>query len=275
MKILSIRPDQAEMLKSLIIPEIIEAIKKKLPVTALVAVENGKAVGAIGGAADGSVFRLMSIFVSREYRNQGIGKALISKLERIVEPTGLMIRAEYTREHSDHYTLQKFFSQCGYREDLRPIPGYYIGYVSNLVEPRKQALLPELCSILPFSEIPDKYFEKAEKMASDAEAPIPEGGLLSEKVSRELSYAIVYQKEIKAYIAISQQDEELLTVEALYSEVKDPRIMMSMVGEAAKKMKETHKPDAKIAMLILNKESDKVMRLTLKDAAASSFTFIK
>lgn len=275
MKILSIKPQQAEMTRSLLMPELIDAIKKDLPVTALVAVENGRAVGAIGGAADDEIFRILSIFVHQNYRNRGIGKALVGEIENIVESTGMLIRAEYTRERSDHESLKHFFSRCGYREDIRPIPGYYIGYVSNLVDSSDRAILPELCRILPFSEVSEKALEAAEKTAREDDVDVPEEGLFSEEILRDISHVVLYDGEVYAFIVLEQPSEGMLTVEALYSRIKDRGTMLAMITAAAKAVKERYSPDTKIAMLILNKETDRLMQKVLRDAKASSFTFIK
>lgn len=275
MKILSIRPKQAEMARSLLVPEVIAAIKKGLPVTALVAVENGRAVGAIGGAADGNIFTIMSVFVNDDHRHKGIGRALVAKLEQIVEPLGLLIRAEYTRERSDHNSLQGFFLRCGYREDIRPIPGYYIGYVRDLIDEERHAMLPEACAALPFSEISEKCIREADERFMHHGAYLPEGGLASSEIVKDISYAVLFEEAIRAYIALEQPAEDMLTVESVSSDTKDSRIITGVVKAAARKIKSTYSPDTKIAMEIFDKEQDRIFQLMIRDAKASSFTFIK
>ncbi len=44
-------------------PEVVSAIKKDLPVTALAVVKDGTVVGALGGEIDTDTFYIVSIFV--------------------------------------------------------------------------------------------------------------------------------------------------------------------------------------------------------------------
>ena len=54
-------------------PEVVSAIKKGLPATALAVVEDGTVVGALGGAVDTDTFEIISIYVAHDSRRAGAG----------------------------------------------------------------------------------------------------------------------------------------------------------------------------------------------------------
>ena len=68
MNIYTIRPEQADMASSLLLPEVTEAIKEGLPVTSLIATDNGRAVGALAGAIDDEGFHIVSLYVHPTFR---------------------------------------------------------------------------------------------------------------------------------------------------------------------------------------------------------------
>ena len=57
-KIYPVLADQVNKVDSLLLPEIVEALKRKLPITAFVAVDKNTAVGAIAGFIDGDTFEI-------------------------------------------------------------------------------------------------------------------------------------------------------------------------------------------------------------------------
>jgi len=79
-KIYPILAEQADIADALLLPEIAVALKRKLPITAFVAVDGNFAVGAIAGFIEGDTFEIRSLYVIPNYRNKWNDNSVYNKI---------------------------------------------------------------------------------------------------------------------------------------------------------------------------------------------------
>ena len=103
--------------EDMLAPEVVSAIKRDLPATALAVVKDGNVIGALGGEIDEYTFFIVSIYVLPEMRRQGAGTALIKKLSELCSSEELMVRAEYTPVDSDGDTIAPFLRAMDFRRE--------------------------------------------------------------------------------------------------------------------------------------------------------------
>ena len=226
-RICAITNDMAEKAYGLILPEVLEALKEGLPVTAFAAVIDDIAVGALAGATDGGVFDIASIYVMPEYRRRGIGSALVEWLKELLdfEDEGrICIRAEYTMIEEDNKTLYPFFLALDFTEDNTDLPMYYCGLLGDISsDDISLSRVRKDSKIISFAEAGKMLLKTASAEAVSGGFPLPEGGLVSEKLDMDSSFCVKEEERIRAYIAVEPIEEGLIRVSALWSSLPDPR----------------------------------------------------
>ncbi len=220
--------EEAEKAGGLLSEQVVSALKKEMPVTALAAIMDNMPVGAIAGFIDEEVFEIKSLFVDQEYRRQGVGRALYEKLEELVEEEDIAIRVQYTQENRDNETLLPFFKAMGFKVDNISYPSFYIGYLEDLNVDYKLAKKVD-GRILSFSEVKRSVLNNASNVSLQAGYPVPEGGLTDLAIDRDLSYCIVKDDKVGAYITVEDLHDGLLEVPAVWSGLDNPMETLSMV----------------------------------------------
>ncbi|MCR4655139.1 MAG: GNAT family N-acetyltransferase [Lachnospiraceae bacterium] len=277
-RICAITNDMAEKAYGLILPEILEALKEGHPVTAFAAVIDDIAVGALAGVTDGGVFDIASIYVLPEYRRRGVGSALVEWLKGLLdfEDEGkVYIRAEYTMIDEDNETLYPFFLALDFTEDDVDLPMYYCSLLGDInSDDISQGSVQKDSKIISFAEAGKMLLKSASAEAVSGGFPLPEGGLVSEKLDMDSSFCVEEEEKIRAYIAVEPIDEGLIRVSALRSSLSDPRKLMAMLSCSVNAAKKKYPPQTKIAMLALNHETERIIWHIFDDPEACSYRFI-
>lgn len=273
-KIFSISGKQAEKAAPLLRPEVAEALKKGLPVTAFVAVDGERAVGAVAGIIDGEVFEISSLFIEKDFRRQGVGSALVKKLEELLDESDMMIRARYTVHNEDNETLNPFFKRQGFTENPLSYPKFYMGDLGDVKIDNRFAPKKSL-GIFSFTEVQESLLRSFSNTALEEGYPVPEGGLVSKKVEKDLSFAVVKDNKIGAYATIEKVDEKMLEVTSLWSDLDDPMELLHMLSKLIHSLKESYGPDTRIAMLALNPKSLKLIDYLFNYVRPCSYRFVK
>ncbi len=288
MNIILIQKEDADRIAPLLPEEVTKSLKEGMPVTVFAAIEDDLAVGTIAGAVDGDTFELISIYVHPDYRRRGIGEALIQRLDELLEGENLPVRAEYTLQDPEGDELQSldyFLRIQGFTEEEEKLPCWFMGQVRDLKtkpnpakEPFEDLLPPEELirqqllkedrirekeeeeKIRAFQEVPEKTLKAAAAEAQSHGAPVPEGGLISPSVDSKISSCVLEEGKVRAYLTAEVLSEDLIKISALYSALPDPRDLMSMIDRTAGELTERYKPEMRIAMLALNRTSEKLIR---------------
>ena len=284
-KAFPIREDEALKASPFFSQEVFDALKKGLPLTAFVAVKDSEAIGAVAGAIDGYIFEIWSIYVDPEYRRQGAGTALINALEELLESVtedktavaGMPIRVRYTSLTEDNRALRPFFLKLGFVEDPIPHPMYYVGYLDDIKSRDKisSRSLTRVSGIVPFSQTEDKLLKLASNVSAQQGYPMPEGGLLSGSVNRELSFCIVREGKIAAYVTVEEIDEDLVEVSALWSGLENPMELLSMLLILIDALRKKYSPETRVAMLATNDRADKLVDYLFRYVEPRSFRMVK
>ncbi len=284
-KAFPIREDEALKASPFFSQEVFDALNKGLPLTAFVAVKDSEAMGAVAGAIDGHIFEIWSIYVDPQYRRQGAGTVLINALEELLESVtedktavaGMPIRVRYTSLTEDNRALRPFFLKLGFVEDPIPHPMYYVGYLDDLKSRDKisSRSLTRVSGIVPFSQTEDKLLRLASNVSAQQGYPMPEGGLLSGSVNRELSFCIVREGKIGAYVTLEEIDEDLVEVSALWSGLENPVELLSMLIILIDALRKKYSPETKVAMLATNGRADKLVDYLFRYVEPRSFRMVK
>lgn len=284
-KAFPIREDEALKASPFFSQEVFDALNKGLPLTAFVAVKDSEAMGAVAGAIDGHIFEIWSIYVDPQYRRQGAGTVLINALEELLESVtedktavaGMPIRVRYTSLTEDNRALRPFFLKLGFVEDPIPHPMYYVGYLDDIKSRDKisSRSLTRVSGIVPFSQTEDKLLRLASNVSAQQGYPMPEGGLLSGSVNRELSFCIVRGGKIGAYVTSEEIDEDLVEVSALWSGLENPVELLSMLIILIDALRKKYSPETKVAMLATNGRADKLVDYLFRYVEPRSFRMVK
>lgn len=284
-KAFPIREDEALKASPFFSQEVVDALNKGLPLTAFVAVKDSEAMGAVAGAIDGHIFEIWSIYVDPQYRRQGAGTVLINALEELLESVtedktavaGMPIRVRYTSLTEDNRALRPFFLKLGFVEDPIPHPMYYVGFLDDIKSRDKisSRSLTRVSGIVPFSQTEDKLLRLASNVSAQQGYPMPEGGLLSGSVNRELSFCIVREGKIGAYVTLEEIDEDLVEVSALWSGLENPMELLSMLIILIDALRKKYSPETKVAMLATNDRADKLVDYLFRYVEPRSFRMVK
>ena len=273
-KIYTLKEDQADSAGVMLPPGVCEALKNGLPVAAFAAATDDRVVGTTAGVVAGDVFEIDALFVDPIYRRQGAGRALIEKLSEYTDEMGLGLKAEYTLVDEDARTLEPFFEALDFIEDPVEYPMYCIGRLENLsINVRGSQSMYK--GITSFLETPERMLNAANTRSIRAGWPLPDGGLMSDRMDKDLSFCSVVGDRIRAYIAVEPISDELIRIPALWSELNDPREMMVMLSKTIERLKRRFSWDARIAMLALNPISYKIIEHVCSEAESCSFRFIR
>ena len=203
---------------------------------------------------------IIIMVTSWEAARKGAGRALIRAVEKLLEDAsevaGIPIRAKYTSVNEDNRALRPFFLKLGFLEEPIPHPMYYVGYLEDLKPSEKLSSrgFANISDVITFSEAGDRLLNTATNISISQGFPMPEGGLLSEAVNRELSFCIVRDGKISAYVTVEDVEDDLIEVSALWSGLDNPVELLSMLIYLIDALKKNYPPETKIAMLRQMKE---------------------
>ena len=259
----------------LLLSEVNDLIDEKLPVTLLLAAYGNRAAGALAGAIDKGVFDIMSLYVAPEFRRKGIATALIEELRSQINGRDMMIRADYTLEDSEMESLGLFFSRSGFSREKIGIPCIYIADLGDLSIDKEEKTENRYAGFMvPFNKIPQKVLSVASNQFRKESNPLPDGGFLSEKVDRNLSYCVFMNGRISAYIAINNKENGYVEIPALWSSLQDPKALMDLLKKSMTALRDKYSPDTRTVMIAISSVSEKIILHLFPQAKQSSFCFI-
>ena len=277
-QVIAVTEDQYENASVMMLPEVAELLKEGRPMTVLSAVMDNVAVGVLAGLVDTETqsFVITSLYVHPDYRFNGAGRALIWKLEDILDEMDehLIIKAEYTMQSVQNMFLQPFFTKMGFRQEQAQFPAYYMTYIGDIVVSNK-AGEGQNGDIHSFENVPDTLLKAAANRSINEGLVLPEGGLTSNNIDGETSYCVLDDESVDAYLAVENVDEELLKIPALWSSLQNPKEMIKMIECSFKGLKGKYPPNMKTAMLATNATAYKLIQYLFKRAEPVTYSFVK
>ena len=273
-KVYVITKEAAEKTRSLFLPEIAEVPEDGLPTTALAAVKDEMTVGALAGAIKGDVFEIYSLYVEPEYRRKGVARELIWKLEELLSDSGMAIRAQFTVEDGDSGTLPPFFMSMGFTDDPLLYPSYYMGYLGDLNLEDKTGGKSD-GDIVSFAEVNETLLREMSHIFAGEGAPLPENGLTSPEVDKELSFCVLHEEKIVSYATVEPIDEKTVYISSVWTAHNNPRQMLFMLFKLVGALKERYEPQTRVIMLAVNEAEYELIHHLFDYVEPVSFRMVK
>ncbi len=170
-----------------------------------------------------------------------------------------------------------FFRSMGFAEDALIHPMYYVGYVEDLKDRDKMPgkISEKKGDILPFSQVGDKMLKAASHISAKEGHPMPEGGILSDNVDRDLSFCAVRDGKIQAYVTVEETEEDMIEISSLWSGLDNPMELLAMLMDLIEALKKSYPPETRIVMLSTDERVDKLIDYLFRYAEPRSFRMAK
>lgn len=270
----AITPENLEWFEPLMTRTAAELIKEGAPVYAVgVTEERTKtACGALVGYVMGGCFRLISLFVSPEYRRCGYGNLLIGELVETCREEGIGIEVSFTGADAEADALTEFLEFWFFqREEQTQGEIYEI----SLGEALRSDYNRERSSVhvRRLEECQERMVRALSKRAYDSDAPVPEGGFFAASIDRQIS--VVYEREnrITAYLLFDHSLGGRLTLCALCSYEKSPIALAEMIFTAMTLCRKKYPENTEFYMQAVNETSKNLIHKVFPNAKAVSHTY--
>ena len=254
-----ITPDNLKHFSSFLLPGARRLMEKGEPVTALGYVDKDTACGAICGMLTGRRFKITSLYVSPEKRQDGIGGELLLMIKVLVKPFSDVITTDFTVTEEEHIWLCKMLEIYGFKRRSPVGSAVYKTTVANLLEGGLferdfgEDLFPS------FSDVDKSMLLEAEKIATERGLPIPEKGFLCPSVDMHCSTIQMRKDDLKAYVAVEENHDGSLLISGVSNCTDNPMIVMKILHDAALKASQSYPYETKVFMQAVNEESKKLI----------------
>lgn len=239
--------------RSLLLPEVADALADQEPLTALVVTLDETAFGAVAGYIEGNRFKILSLYIVPEYRRKGGGRLLIETLMSQAKDTVMGIEINFTTTEEEHETLHPFLETLGFVQENNRGLATYLTTVGALADSKFFKNCKAKVGI-PFSEL-DKYILTSEsKRAAISFDELPKGGLQSERVDRDISVATIHNQKITSYITIDCISPDLLLLSALRMDKSNPKEFFELMRSFVARTRDKYSPDTKYVVQIVREE---------------------
>lgn len=239
--------------RSLLLPEVADALAVGEPITALVVSLDGKAFGAIAGYLENNNFRITSLYVVPEYRRRGGGRLLIETLIRITENKALGIKFRFTTTSKEHETLVHFLDALGFEQKYDKGLGVYLTTVGKLANSNYFKGCKERIGV-PFSDLDKRILISAEKYAKRYHNELPTGGLMSKLIDKDVSFATVQNDKLVSYLIVDHSWSEGLSLCAVCVDKSQPQELYELLRSCIAAMREKYPPETKYVTRAFKKE---------------------
>ena len=270
----AITTENLEWFEPLMTQTAAELIKAGAPVYAIgVTEERTKtACGALVGYMMGGCFRLISLFVSTEYRRCGYGNLLIGELVETCREEGIGIEVSFTGADAEAEALTEFLEFWFFQREEQPQGEIYeisLGEAlrSDYNRARSSAHVRRL------EECQERMVRALSKRAYDSDVPVPEGGFLAASIDRQIS--VVYEREnrITAYLLFDHSLGGRLTLCALCSFEKNPIALAEMIFTAMTLCRKKYPEDTEFYVQAINETSRNLIHKVFPNAKVVSHTY--
>lgn len=260
--------------RTLLLPEVGDALAAGEPLTALGLTEDGLALGAAAGHLENGRFWVRSLYVAPEYRRRGGGRMLVEALGRLAEQfsSGMEIRFTITRE--EHRTLPPFLHALGFERETDDGTDIFLTTLQRASESPFFSGAGN-GSGTPLAEVGDGALSLLEKAALAANAPLPEGGLKVQQVDREISVCSFDGSNPQAFVVLERLCPDLLTLSAAWSGARSPAVLPGLLRTALTLARKKYPPETAFTVQAMGEVSAGLVKTLLPDATPISHTWIR
>lgn len=276
MEIGYIGKEQLDTFSTLFLPQIVDAIIKGEPVTALGAVKDKVAVGAVAGYLEDSVYKIISLYVAPDYRRQGVARKLLEKLEEflLTDKNITAMEINYTVTEQEHSELKPFCEKLGFEEEEQKGETLYTFTLAQAAaSPLFKAGEKSNSHILPFRQLSEKLLREAQREAVLLDVPVPEAGLLGGEVDRDLSHALVDEGRIVGCVVFDRSLANLPTLACVWTNKAEAVVLPALLKRAFQSASERYSEETVMAVQAVNPASAALLQNILPQASPFSFTY--
>lgn len=276
MKIGYIGKEQLDTFSTLLLPQIVDAIRKGEPVTTLGAVKDKVAVGAVAGYLEDSVYKIISLYVAPNYRRQGTAGKLLEKLEEflLINTGAAAMEISFTVTEQEHHQLKPFCEKLGFEEEEQQGETLYTFTLAQAAASPlfKTGENPD-SRILPFSQISEELLREAQREAMLLDVPLPEAGLLGGEVDRELSHALVDEGKLAGCVVFDRSLANLPTLACVWTNKAEAAVFPALLRRAFQSASKRYGEETVMAVQSVNSASAALIQNILPQASPFSFTY--
>jgi hypothetical protein len=209
------------------------------------------AVGAIAGMLEEKQLVILSFYVTSEYRRKKIGTLLMETIINISKDICIGIKICFNVTEEAHSILRLFLENLHFKQENDDGLAIYMTTVGSLADRVNEKIKEKGVS---FSELDEFILSSATKIARYSGAQVPEGGLESKIVDRDVSVAIIKNHDISAYIVIDKSWPGGLNISAVKTDKITTLEFMALLSLFRVRLKEKYLPETKIVMQVVKSE---------------------
>ena len=276
MRVVYVENSMLNIFEDLIADSALDKIKEEENTITLGLVsDDDKAVGALSGFLFEDTFYITSIFVDPDYRNNGGGRLLMDTLMESMTDEEIIICVEFMTEDVYKDGLANFFECIEFTADDDGFGAYSANANDIAKDPiftdAKYDKLEE--NISSFSKIDTAILESLNEFAINNFLPLPQDGLFSESVDKDISVAHINGAGvIDAYLVVDNSIEYMPTVAGIYNDT-DARVLSGMLRHAMRLCHLKYPMGVEIAFAPVNGDSMSIMQKLAPDATKLSYKY--
>lgn len=273
MKIGYISQGDPGIFRSLMLPEVADAMVAGETFAALAVTIDDIAVGTVVGQISSSCLEVLSLYVAPEYRRRTVGTLLMETLMDISKELAYSVEISFTVTEDEHNSLHPFLKYLGFKKEEDYGEGIYMSTVGDVVLGIDTSYSARKTCV-SFAELDDYILSAATKTVIHSYEQIPEGGLESDTIDRDVSVAILKNGVIASYIAIDTSWTDGLIFSAIRVDHTNTKELMSLLQTVAIRMHEKYPPETKLLFQVVRSEGFALLRSLLSGRIEQvSFTY--
>lgn len=264
--------------RSLLLPNVVEAMDLDEPVLALGVQEDDLACGALAGRVLNGVFHITSFYVAPAYRRRGFGRRLMQTLMALLNlelesPPVFSLQVQFTATLEEHNILSLFLEALGFT--LEPDHGrnIYLFSADKVAPVLAAGEVP--AGVTSFARVQEEALHLATNAALAAGIPLPEEALTSPALDRDVSMAIVNGGRVEAFAAFDFSCGGRLTLTSLWSGDAGPMAPVLLLRGALCAIRSKYPPDTELAVQTVNAASAALVAALLTQASPISRTYAR
>ena len=273
-----ISSQQLPVFRSLLLPDVAEAIERGEPITAIGLIEDGIACGAAAGYPQNGRFLIVSFYVAPDYQRRGGGRMMMDYLASLVTgfPEITTLEFSFTKTAPAHDALEPFLTEMGFVPTDGKDENLYLTSIGQAANSpffaTKNTPSPQLLS---FSQIPNLLLSSIDKELRHKGIPLPELPLTSPELEREVSCALVKNNQIQSFLAFDHSYAGELTLSCAWSGSAGPAAMPALLRKAFQPASGLYPPETPLMIQAVNLTSARLLQTLLPDATPISFTYYR
>lgn len=277
MQIGYISKNELPVFENLLSSDVVQSIKKNMAVTALGISVEGMAIGAIAGYIDDEIFKIMSLFISPDYRRRGYATSLIKELRLLLKLYSDIkdMELSFTVSHKEHELFITFLEKFGFIKESNFGRNLYMLSMEKLIQSSlaKEGKLITSREFLPFGEISELQLYELSKKAELHNVPLPVKTLTDPSILRDISF--VHRKDgiIDAFITFNYLFGNKLTLSCVWIDSDSAAVLPLLLQRALKIIMENYSQEEVVFIQTVNDSSTRLLKKLFPECVSVSYTY--